>query len=139
MEIAITNRNLIGVLTILNNTMPAKVARRTRSIKDDLNTAVGKLATSERELVESLGGSVDVEGHIDLPDDKGGEYYVNHEEILDDKAIVRESYEGSFKLLYEGWLKEWNGEVSNEVLDAYIELMDILEEKFEKQAEGEFK
>ena len=134
-EISITNKNLVSLSNLLGEvTMPAMVARKNRNLVKTIKESIDSLAEQEKEIAESLGGQVEPNGTIDFskaPDmgKASSEFVTQREGLLnEDKAIIRESTDGSLKVLYTDFLATWNGELKPEYTDAYNELMDQLEE-----------
>lgn len=134
-EISITNKNLVSLSNLLGEvTMPAMVARKNRNLVKTIKESIDSLAEQEKEIAESLGGQVEPNGTIDFskaPDmaKSSAEFIKQREGLLnEDKSIIRETTDGSLKVLYTDCLATWNGELKPEYTDAYNELMDQLEE-----------
>lgn len=127
MTLEIKNKDLLGVYQFLSSlTLPRKVARSVSNLTTQIQVKINELVESEKELVESFGGTVS-EGKINLPDDSQADFSKEHDDLLEETVIFNNSYKEQFSIM-KSYFMDWNGEVQPQLAKGMNAFYDAIEE-----------
>ena len=127
MTLEIKNRDLVGVYQFLGNlTLPRKVARSVSSLVTQIQFKINELGESEKELVESFGGTVS-EGKINLSDESRADFNKEHNDLLEETVILNNSYKEQFSIM-KSYFMDWNGDVQPHLINGMNAFYDAIEE-----------